>query len=434
MTYQRAITYLFELQKFGIKLGLDNITRLLQLLGNPQQNLRCIHIAGTNGKGSTAAFLQSICSRNGLRAGLYTSPHLIDFTERIKINSHTITRKKVIALTKMIRRICSENNLRHITFFEFVTAMALCYFDEQNADPVIIETGLGGTYDATNIVTPLLSIITSIGLDHQQYLGNTQTKILIDKAGIIKNRTDVLSGIMQPGLKITLRQISSSRHSSLHEIGKQIRFRRRRPSVFNYYGLNGNIKDIQCGITGDKQFRNASLALASSELLRRKGYDFNMNAAKDAIAQTRLPGRLECVSRNPAIVLDGAHNVPAWRALQSDLKKYFSYKKLYFIIGIMADKDINQLIQILLPSAGQVVFCRPDMTRSADRKHLEKFVSFSSKNKVLWQDTTLQAIQHITAKMKISDLLCITGSFFTVGEAREYFLKNSQLTSGRIGL
>ena len=186
MNYRQSIAYLFSLQRFGIKLGLANITTLLKHLDNPHQKLRCIHIAGTNGKGSTAAFLQSILKHSGCRAGLFTSPHLVSFTERIRINDREIQQGRVARLVQKIRNLCRENSLETITFFEFITALALAYFAEEEADPVVVEVGMGGRLDATNVLQPMVSIITSISLEHQIYLGTTLKQIAKEKSGIIK--------------------------------------------------------------------------------------------------------------------------------------------------------------------------------------------------------------------------------------------------------
>ena len=230
MDYCQSIAYLFGLQRFGIKLGLANIEKLLSLLGNPHKKLRCVHIAGTNGKGSTAAFLHSILLHSGYRAGLYTSPHLVNFTERIKINNTEISRKRVAQIVTLIREMCRREDLETITFFEFITALAFQYFAEEKTDLVIMETGMGGRLDATNVVHPLVTIITSISLEHQVYLGNTLQQIAAEKAGIIKKNAPLLTGARQPGVIKLFTEQCRKLKTQIYVLGKDILVQKKRLS------------------------------------------------------------------------------------------------------------------------------------------------------------------------------------------------------------
>jgi len=434
MSYQKTISYLFGLQKFGIKLGLSKITSLLKQLGDPHKKLRFIHIAGSNGKGSTAAFLTAILRQNGHRAALYTSPHLIDFTERIKICDKAIPRSRVVGLTRRIKRICSDNAIDSITYFEFITAMALTYFAEEHADPVVFEVGMGGRFDATNVIRPLVSIITSINMEHQIYLGNTLSKIAREKAGIIKRRVPLVSGVRQASVKKILAETCTRLHARHYQLGDDFTCRSKHNGLFSYKGLNWEFKELKSGLLGNHQLRNASLAVCAAELINKKGVLIEKETVKQAIHETSWPGRFEIIQKNPVVVLDGAHNPAAWKTLINTLRRQLTYKHLYFVIGIMEDKDIAKLVELVTPLGEAIVFCRPGMQRAAKKEFIEKFIRFSSKKKVFWYDDTKTAIKYVIKNASKNDVIAVTGSLFTVGEAREYFLQPRAFSSGRIGM
>lgn len=432
MDYRQSIIFLFSLQRFGIKLGLKNIKTLLSLLDNPHKKLRCIHIAGTNGKGSTAAFLQSILEHSGYRAGLFTSPHLVNFTERIRINDAEIARKRVVQLVRLIRDICRQNGLENITFFEFVTALAFTYFAAEKADPVVVETGMGGRLDATNVIRPLVTVITSISLEHQLYLGNTLGAIAGEKAGIIKKNTPLVTGARQPVVIKLFAEQCRKLNAPLYLLGKDIRCTRTGAAAINYRGLDADLKNVQPGLAGDHQIRNAGLALGAAELLRRRGLSITQEAMRKGLQQARWPGRLELVRLRPSIVLDGAHNPEAWTALRKALKKYFRYNRLFMVIGVMQDKDIARMIETLTPDAHTVIFCKPKMDRAAGEKDIARFAAAIPAEKVFWVDDTAAAVRKARALALPDDLICVTGSLFTVGEAREQLLPGRLQTNGRI--
>ena len=257
-SYQETISWLFSLQKFGIKLGLSSITRLLELLGNPHHGLHCIHIAGTNGKGSTAAYLHAMYCCAGYRPGLYTSPHLVDFSERIIIAGRPIPHSSVTSLVQRLRTLCRRNNLEHITFFEFTTALALIYFAQHGADPVILETGLGGRLDATNVVDPLLSIITSISREHTAHLGPTLMHITREKAGIIKTGRPCISAVTRPGPRDCIRQICQDKRALLLEYGRDFSMRLH-STGYCYQGHERRYSGLRLGLTGPHQAYNAAV-------------------------------------------------------------------------------------------------------------------------------------------------------------------------------
>ncbi len=431
--YRETINWLFGLQKFGIKLGLDSVTRLLELLGNPHHDLRCIHIAGTNGKGSTAAYLHSIYSCAGYRPGLYTSPHLVDFTERIVIGDAPIKQSDVTLLVKRLRLLCRRNNLEHITFFEFVTALALTYFAQHKADPVILETGMGGRLDATNVIIPLISIITSINREHSAQLGPTLTHITREKAGIIKQGRPCISAVTRPGPRDCIRQTCTTRAAQLLEYGRDFSIRKL-SSGYCYHSPNKTITGLQPSLAGAHQARNAALAVTAAELLQSSGYTLPDTALHDGLKSCSWPGRYEVMQRVPRnIVLDGAHNPAAWQALMRTLRTECSSGRIFLIIGIMRDKDMRSL-QRLVSQAHTCIFFKPCMERSAGREYLEKYIVFSEKKKVFWFETIERALELAQAKTGPQDLICVTGSLFAVGEAREHLKGRKADASGRIGL
>ena len=432
--YTDSINYLFGLQKFGIKLGLFNIKALLKYLGNPQKNLKCIHIAGSNGKGSTAAFLLSILEQSGYATGLFTSPHLIDFCERIRISNQLIKKGRVVHLTGEIKKICDRKPLAGITFFEFITAMAFKYFEEEKSDPVIVETGMGGRYDATNVIKPLISIITSITLEHQQYLGNTLTEIVREKAGIIKKEVPFICGVRQQRLRDFLINRSRDLNSPLYLLGRDIKHRKTGQSTFNYSGPGLNLRNIKCGLLGDHQFYNASMAAAAAEQLKSRGFDIKENHITEGIKKTVWHGRLEIVRKNPDIVLDGAHNPAAWKTLKKSLEKYFKDRPVIFLFGVMQDKDIRRMIEILIPGSYAVIFCKPKMERASSKKCIEKNIGFSRHKKIFWIDDSTAALNSALSMAETKAVVCVTGSLFLVGEIRQIMTDTQKHASGRIAM
>lgn len=420
MTYHATLSYLYGLQKFGIKFRLANISYLLATLNHPQKNLPCIHIAGTNGKGSTSAFIASMLSYAGYRVGHYTSPHLINFTERIKINTCEISKKDVVRLTTLLRK--KEKAIESITFFEFVTAMALCYFAEQKVDVAVIEVGMGGRLDATNVVSPLVSIITNIAREHEFYLGNSLTKIAKEKAGIIKKKSVVITGATQPRVLSLFIKRCYALHVPLYQLGKDFLLTKTSLNVYQYHGLRHSLQGIKIGLVGDHQTKNASLALAAIEILNEKGYYIDDSKALQGLRYVSWPGRLETVHHLPCVLLDGAHNPAAMESLRQALLQHFVFKKLILVLGIMADKNIKGMMNIIVPIADKVILCTPHLDRAASTHLLSQLlddynVSYHQVEEVR------DAIRYALSIAHPQDVICVTGSLFTVGEARSMFLQ-----------
>ncbi|UCD82988.1 MAG: bifunctional folylpolyglutamate synthase/dihydrofolate synthase, partial [Desulfobacterales bacterium] len=297
---------MYGLHRFGIKLGLSTIRKILKGLGNPQNGFACIHVAGTNGKGSVASSLASILYRSGYRTGLYTSPHLVRFNERIQVNTRPIANDRVVAAYNAVTRV--HRGRREPTFFEFATAMAFYEFGRQEVDWAVVETGMGGRLDATNVITPELSIITNVSLEHQAYLGKTLNLIAGEKAGIIKTRKPVITAIRQKNAYQVVEMVAAEKKAPLYRLGRDFKIRRHQSGTFSYYGRNNVWHNLQTALRGSHQADNAALVLAACELLNEDRTNLALNDIKKGLSTNYWPGRLETVSKDPFILLDGAHN------------------------------------------------------------------------------------------------------------------------------
>lgn len=441
MNYNKAIDYLYGLQKYGIKLGLDNTIRLLSLLRNPQESFKAIHVAGTNGKGSTSVMIASVLRAAGFRTGLFTSPHLVSFTERIKVDDEEIKEAEVIELTDEIKEIinssqCSEFNP---TFFEFVTAMAFLYFRRKGIEWAVIETGMGGRLDATNILLPEVSVITNISLDHKEFLGQTLKEVAAEKAGIIKHGIPVVSSSQDTGAMDVIKDKVSSEGIVLHEYGRDfvslLRGSDIRGITFDYKGKN-SLDGLYVPLCGMHQMENASAAIKAIELIMERESIYP-ESIRQGLANTEWHGRLELI-RKPGkkydILIDGAHNPSAAGRLSEALKSYFApqYNRIILIFGIMSDKDIKGIMEPLLPIASEIIVTAPDYGRSASPEKLAetarslgfKPVVVNSVKDAL--DTAVRRAEN--SSVADSHLIVITGSFYTIGEAKTILGQKGVLT------
>ncbi|OGQ48317.1 MAG: hypothetical protein A2W63_05185 [Deltaproteobacteria bacterium RIFCSPLOWO2_02_44_9] len=477
-SYKKAIQYLYSLEKYGIRLGLKRIKTFLKSLGNPQDRLNLIHVAGTNGKGSTCALIESVLIRAGYKVGLYTSPHLVRFNERIRINGREITDKKVAELVERIKyrsqksevRSKQNSKLSSPTFFEFTTAMAFLYFAEEKVDIAVIEVGLGGRLDATNVGSPIVSIITNIEKDHEAILGSRMTDIAFEKAGIIKGDGILISAEAKSATLKVLASECRRKRAAFYRLNRdffiddsekaEVRGRKIGGITFSFKGRRRVFKDLKTNLLGKHQLQNAACALAALEVLEEDGYDITESAVRKGLKNIFWPGRLEIVSKRPLIVLDCAHN-PAGAAVlrdalldlritnyelrmknsnrKSKIVNHKLYKRLFLILGIMADKDIKGIISTLAPIADTVILTRPKTERAASLEMLYKEImdlrvmnyelrmkDSNRKSKILNRKLKIMLIEDVQeacrtaiSMSKAGDMVCITGSIFTVGEARE---------------
>ena len=415
--FNGSVEYLYSLQKLGIKLGLNKIKEILFKLGNPHHDLRCIHVAGTNGKGSTSAMLAGVLTAHGYRTGLYTSPHLVRFTERYRIDGAEVSSERLATVFERVRHVVDD--ISPPTFFEAATAMAFLYFAEEGVDWAVIETGMGGRLDATNVIRPVVSCITNIAHDHGEYLGATLTGIAREKAGIIKDGVPVVTGERGPGTLGVFKTACLRHDAPLFRLGKDFNVRRRKSSEFRYFGLDAERILPVPGLVGAHQLENAALALASLELVARSGMmNIDSRALSDGLAATHWPARLEVLSREPLVVLDGAHNVRGAEILRSALKGCFSWRRLHLVLGIMADKDVEGILRRLVPLAATVVFTRPKNDRAADPRLLDRLSEELVGERYVVPDVAA-ALALAKSLAGPEDCICIAGSLYLAGEVKE---------------
>ena len=427
LSYPKAIDHLYRLQRHGIKLGLENIRRLMTVLDEPHRCFRSVHIAGTNGKGSTAAMVAAVLAAAGYRTGLYTSPHLIDFTERIRVNGDPISPDAVARLTERIRAAAADIP---VTFFEFTTAMAFLHFAESSVDFAVAEVGMGGRYDATNVLTPLVSVITHIDFDHQAYLGDTLEKIASEKAGVIKPSVPVVTAADRPEAVSVIRTICREQNAPLYRLGSEVRVEGSSPHLFRYQGVQWSFPDLNCALLGRHQLSNAGCALAALELLERPGITLGEAPVRRGLSTVRWEGRLERMPPAPSgagVILDGAHNPAGARVLRAflDESKPSGPGRLILVLGILHDKDIVGILAELVPMADEVVVTRPRHERAASaddlKRHLEDYPV-----RVTVREPLEEALRYAQSAAAAADRICVTGSLYTVGEARAYLTGSAQ--------
>lgn len=425
--YQRSLDYLYGLEKFGMIFGLTKVEEILEAVGNPHREIQAIHIGGTNGKGSTAAIITSILRREGYRVGLYTSPHLIRFTERMKVNEKEIEKEEVASLTEWMReRIETAGVAPPFTFFDFTTAMAFLYFKQKMVDLAILEVGLGGRLDSTNVIDPLLSIITNIGKDHQDVLGKGILRIAREKAGIIKESRPLITAATQPQVLRLFSKICREKKAPFFRVGKEFRYVLAGEGSFSYEGLYRKLWGLSLNLRGSHQMINATTALGAMEILDDLGYRVSNDAMTEGLKEVDWPGRLEVVCSSPRVLLDGAHNPDGALSLKESLEKDFQYHHLVLLIGIMKDKDVHSILHSLSPLADRIILTRPGMDRAASPALLRKALGRNGKKAEVIEDFR-KAIDKGLSLTGEEDILCITGSLYTVGEARSYFLPRGGL-------
>jgi dihydrofolate synthase / folylpolyglutamate synthase len=400
MTYAEAIQFLCGLQMFGANFGLERAEKLAALAGHPEKKLRFIHVAGTNGKGSTCAMLESIYRNAGLRVGLFTSPHLVSFRERIQINRELISQNEIVRLVSEIQALLKNFPAdNHPTMFEVVTVMALKFFAEQNCDLVIWETGLGGRLDATNIVTPLASVITNIGFDHTQWLGDTLAKIAAEKAGIIKNEIPVVTAVENFEALAVIEKVAAEKNAPLVKTNSEFR-----------------IQNVKLPLLGEHQKQNAALALATVEVLENQ-IPVSQNQIEAGLQKVNWPGRLQLVERGAQkILLDGAHNVAGAETLRAALEKNFPKTRPIIIFGALADKNWPDICKILAPLADTIFTVPVASSRSADVNEVARI--FCAENPA----AEVIVCQNFSAAMfacKDEPFVVVTGSLYLIGEALE---------------
>ncbi|NTW71498.1 MAG: bifunctional folylpolyglutamate synthase/dihydrofolate synthase [Eubacteriaceae bacterium] len=426
MNYNEALDYIHGTYMFGIKLGLDNISALLEYIGNPHKKLKFIHVAGTNGKGSTCNMLANILKNNGYKTGLYISPFLEEFTERIQVNGEKIKPERLGEVTGKIKdgvdRMMADG-YPSPSEFEIVTAIGFQYFYEENADVVVLEVGMGGRFDATNVIpSPIAAVITAIGMDHIQYLGNTIEEIAFEKSGIIKSGSPVVlypqeeeiinvvrNKALETGSEIIIPDIRDITLINSSLAGQDLKYTKK-GSPFE--GLN-----FKLSLLGDHQIMNALNVLAVLEVLLKTGYKISEESITSGMETVSFPGRFEKISEKPLIIIDGAHNQNGVTALTKTLDRYID-RKVNFVLGVLEDKDFSPMVKLLIPYAKKIYTVTPNNPRALKSENLAEFIRTSCNYENVTSFETIGESVTTALASAEDEIFIFAGSLYMIGEAR----------------
>ena len=439
MNYQEAWDFLDNLQFFKIKLGLESMSQFLDSVGNPHRELRFVHVAGTNGKGSVSTTLRTILTRAGYKVGLYTSPHLSCVRERFRIDDRFISEEAFARQASVIRAALGE---RQITYFEFATALALLWFAEEQVDVAILEVGMGGRLDATNVITPLVSVITNVSMDHEQYLGNTLAAVAFEKAGVIKPGIPVVAGVGADDSLVVVSQVCEERKAPLFLLGREFDAVRGPEKNWDYRGIDPShsLGGLHCRLKGGYQIGNAALALAALETIATT-LPVSGEAIRQGLLSVAWPGRLEyfCLADGKVVacpaegaieqpaalrryLLDGAHNPAGVESLRDALVSEFRYDRLILVWACMGDKDVSATLTAIAPLADRIIFTRPESERSATPEQLAAILAEEERSKAQGAATVGEALTLASDMAQSNDLICVAGSLYLVGAARKILL------------
>ena len=426
MNFKDAVDWLYSFQKFGMKLGLERIVYISDKLDNPQKKYKIVHVAGTNGKGSVCKFLESVLVENNYTVGVYTSPHLQRITERVTVNNKEIPEEELVSIIEKVKPIVEEmvNENNNPTFFEVFTAVAFEYFKDKKVDFALIEVGLGGRFDATNIVDPVVSVITNVTLEHQDVLGDTVEKIAFEKAGIIKNNAPVVTAAKGKAVKV-IEEIAGEKNTEILRITDSSWKKIKNIDSRHEFRINSFLDaySVNTSLYGKHQGENIALAVSVVELLNKNGFKVSKKSIIKGVEKTLYPGRMEIVSYNPNILLDGAHNIAGMNALSYSLENDFDFEKLIIVLGILSDKNIEEMLPAIVSLADIIIVTRSNNSRACDPVKLKDMVVRSGfKKKVIVEDQIKNAIDYAKNISTENDMICVTGSLFTVGEARNIFV------------
>jgi len=430
VTYAEATAFLYGLRRFGWRPGLATIRRLVALLGDPQTGIPFVHVAGTNGKGSTAAMLDAICRAAGYRTGLYTSPHLLSFTERIRVNGKPINEADIVALTEELKTVCgghfasettapAGDRLPHPTFFELTTAMALLHFRRRAVDAAVIEVGLGGRLDATNVIEPRVAVITNIALEHEQYLGRTLAEIAGEKAGIVKAGIPVVTAARGDALAV-IQQRAAERQAPIVSVPEAYRWEVRESKLdgqtFDLEGPRRRYEALRLALPGRHQVENAVLAVAAAEAAQEQGLALDAAAIRRGLAEVAWPGRLQVVQGRPRIIVDGAHNPAGIETLVAFLAEHrTTLGRLILVFGVLQDKDGATMLRRLAPLADAIALTQPPTERGADPAVLMSAVEGHAR--VTVAANVEAALAQARDAARADDTIVVAGSLYTVAAA-----------------
>ena len=423
-SYPETLQRIYNLRGGMIDLRLDRMRRALALFGEPQNACPMLHIAGTNGKGSTSAMLHAILSRAGYRTGLYTSPHLVSFTERIRIDRDEIAPDEVVSLAEEIWATTGAADVP-LTFFEFVTVMAFLYFARHHAEVAVIEVGLGGRLDATNVITPMVSVITTISKDHEAYLGPDELAIAREKGGIIKPKIPVIIGKVSAEVQELLRSIATERGAPAYSLGADFSFFLKDAGVFDYTGIKQSFSNLELGLRGRHQRSNAAIAVAALELT--DAFPAAESTLRAALKEVRWPGRLDVMLDRPMVILDGAHNPEGVRALVDEMSAMKRGRRVRLLFASMADKDWELMLDSLAKSVDEIVLTRVAMERSADPSEMARKIAASTPHRVM--DDPRKALGDLIDHAQENDVIVVAGSLYLLGEVRPFVEETAKARS-----
>ncbi|AYA77181.1 bifunctional folylpolyglutamate synthase/dihydrofolate synthase [Bacillus sp. Y1] len=429
LTYEEAVAWIHARLRLGIKPGLTRMEWMMDRLGHPEKHFHSVHIGGTNGKGSTVTFLRSILEEQGYTVGTFTSPYFEQFNERISVNGKPISNDDIVRLVNIIKPLSDEleqTELGGPTEFEVITAMSLYYFGQlSSVDMVLYEVGLGGRFDSTNIINPLLSIITSIGLDHTAILGDTHEKIAFEKAGIIKPRVPIITAVHQTEALQVIKKKASKENADCFVLGEDFHLMNHQSLAtgeeFDWKMADKNWSSIQTTMIGKHQIENASLAIMAAQLLNdTKQFVIDSTSIRKGIKKAYWPGRFEVVSNDPTVVIDGAHNEEGIHTLVREAKKRYHDKEIHIVFAALRDKKLDGMIQELDELASQITFVSFDFPRAASSKELYSIsLSENKKENMDWE----ASIEEKLFDLKENQVLVITGSLYFLAEVKPKLLK-----------
>jgi dihydrofolate synthase/folylpolyglutamate synthase len=414
MTGQEAIAYIHSFQWEKHEPGLHRMRELLHALGDPQQGLKFVHVAGTNGKGSTCAMLAAVLQAAGYRVGLNTSPYIVTFHERIQVNGHMISNQELSDLVEQVRPV-AETMTEHPTEFELITAIAMLYFKEQNCDIVVLEVGLGGELDASNVIDcPEVAVLTAMGRDHTAILGPTMTDVARAKAGIIKHGGAVVSYGGCAEADAVFRTVCAERYASLREVDFS-RLQHVKPALAGAEFTFAPYQPLKLSLAGIYQTRNAATAITALEVLREKGWAISEESIARGLAAARWPGRFEVLRREPLFLLDGAHNAHGMKAAAESLRVLLPEQKPVMVLGILADKDVPDMLDLLAPLTEKALVIRPDSPRAMDVETL--CAMLRERNVEAIPCETVQ--QAVRSAVETGEPVCAVGSLYLSGAIKE---------------
>ncbi|ALP90109.1 bifunctional folylpolyglutamate synthase/dihydrofolate synthase [Clostridium butyricum] len=430
MTYEEAMEYISNVGMFGSNYGLERTHRLLELLGSPQNKLKLIHIAGTNGKGSTTSMISKVLIGMGFKVGMYTSPYLEVFEERIQINGVNIPKDKLIDNLENVKYAVSkviEEGYEHPTEFEIITALMFLYFYNEKIDYGVIEVGLGGRLDSTNVIIPKVSVITSISMDHINILGNTIEEIAKEKSGIIKEDVPVILYPQKKEAEDVILKAAHNNDSKVYYVKtddgnlKGIDYDNITQNV-QVNGLNG-IYNVDLPLLGEHQILNLCVAIKVVEVLCQvEKIQYNKEIIEESLKDVKWIGRLETLNRNPLIVIDGAHNIDGIRVLKNNIRKYFKYNKMYLLLGILADKQVDEMIKEITPMAEKIFALTPHSDRAELSEDLKREIEKVNQNVEAFDDYN-EAINEALKVAEDDDLILVSGSLYMIGDMRKIINK-----------